>query len=51
MIDMPYFMENKKWYYFDYDERKYMLTDEAPTEARVSYDEYYRTLEVLYGRG
>lgn len=48
MIDMPYFMENDKWYYFDYDKKKYVLTDEAPPEAKESYNEYYKTLEVLY---
>lgn len=41
---MPYFMENNKWYYFDYDERKYKLTDEAPAKAKESYDEFYREI-------
>lgn len=41
MRDMPYFMEDEKWYYFDFKERKYKLTDEAPEKARQSYKEFY----------
>lgn len=51
MIDMPYFMENKGWYYFDYDNKRFMLTDEAPPKAKESYKEFYETLEAYYGRG
>lgn len=47
MIDMPYFMTNEEWYYFDYKNRKYMLTDEAPDKAKRSYKNYYK--ELHYG--
>jgi hypothetical protein len=40
-----YFMENKEWYYFDYDEFKYKLTDKAPPKAQESYKEFYELLE------
>lgn len=46
MMDMPYFMEDDSWYYFDLKKRKYVLTDEAPDKARQSYIEYYE--EVAY---
>lgn len=42
MVDMPYFMNNKKWYEFDYEKRKFVLTEEAPREARKSYEEYIK---------
>ena len=32
-------------YYFDFEKRKYMLTDEAPKKAVESYNEYYKTIE------
>lgn len=51
MVDMPYFMENEKWYYFDYSKRRYMLTKDAPKKAQKSYDEFYKALEGNYGRG
>ena len=44
MMDMPYFMTNKRWYKFDFRKRKYVLTDEAPEEAKKSYKEYYETI-------
>lgn len=39
----PYFMTNKKWYYFDDTEFMYKLKYEAPPEARESYEEFYKT--------
>lgn len=45
MLDMPYFMENKDWYYYDYKEKKYKLTDKAPSKAKRSYDEFYEELK------
>lgn len=42
MIDMPYFMTNEKWYYFDYGEKKYKLTKLAPKKAKDSYVEFYK---------
>jgi hypothetical protein len=47
MLDMPYFMTNDEWYYFDYQKRKYVLTDKAPEKAKDSYKEFYK--EVEYG--
>lgn len=45
MMDMPYFMENEEWYEFDFSQRKYVLTDKAPEEAKESYKKYYDVLE------
>lgn len=42
MQDIPYFMTNKKWYKFDFDRRMFVLTDEAPKEAKESYDQYLK---------
>lgn len=47
-IDQPYFMENDEWYYFDFAEKKYKLTEKAPDRAKESYDEYNKMLK-LYG--
>lgn len=41
MVDMPYFMTIEEWYYYDYDEKKYKLTKDAPNEAKQSYKEFY----------
>lgn len=41
MIPMPYFMKNEKWYRFDEELEKYVLTDEAPQKAKESYKEFY----------
>ena len=41
-IDEPYFITNKKWFFFDYKEKKYKLTDEAPPEAVESYKEFMK---------
>lgn len=41
---MPYFMENEDWYEFDFLQRKYVLTDKAPEEAKESYKKYYEEL-------
>lgn len=49
MMDMPYFMEDESWYYFDLKKRKYVLTDEAPEKARQSYVEYYEEM-IINGR-
>lgn len=42
MVDMPYFMTNDDWYYFDFEHKKYMLTDKAPQKAVDSYKQYYK---------
>ena len=46
-VDEPYFMKNKTWYYFDFEERKYKLTEEAPKEAIESYNDYYKEIESI----
>ena len=52
MVDMPYFMTNKKWYRFDYKQKKFVLTDAAPKEAQKSYDDYMREVKKEnYGKG
>ena len=42
MRDMPYFMNDKKWYKFDFEKRMYILTKDAPEKAKESYDEYLK---------
>lgn len=46
MVDMPYFMTNDEWYYFDFDKLRYVLTDKAPEKAKESYNEY---IKEVYG--
>lgn len=43
-VDRPYFMEDSKWYYFDFDQKKYILTEKAPDKAKESYKEFYKEL-------
>lgn len=50
MMDRPYFMENKEWYKFDFQKRKYILTDKAPKEAKKSYEEFYKQLNNKKGK-
>lgn len=47
MKDRPYFMNNKKWYKFDFSKRIFVLTDEAPEKAKESYEEYMKQLNKL----
>ena len=47
-IPQPYFMNNSSWYYFDENDWKYILTDDAPEEAKKSYDEFYSQLETKH---
>ena len=39
MLDRPYFMKNRDWYYFDGE--RFVLTDKAPEEAKKSLAEFY----------
>ena len=41
MQDMPYFMEDSSWYYFD--GKLFVLTDKAPEKAKISLEEFYKT--------
>lgn len=45
IIEKPYFMNNKKWYKFDFGKRIFVLTDEAPEKAKESYEEYMKLLQ------
>lgn len=40
MLDMPYFMENEEWYYFNGE--RFVLTDKAPERAKESLKEFYK---------
>lgn len=41
---MPYFMECEEWYEYDWINKKYVLTDKAPKEAKESYERFYKEL-------
>lgn len=43
-IEKPYFMQNKEWYYFDFDKKKFVLTDKATYKAKKSYKAFYALL-------
>ena len=45
LIDIPYFMTNEDWYYFDAEEGIYKMNDSAPTSAKESYKEFYADLK------
>lgn len=45
MLQKPYFMKNKEWYYFDEKDFCYKLTDKAPDKAIESYQEFYNKLK------
>lgn len=45
VLDMPYFMENKEWYYFDAKKQRFVLTEKATEKAKQSFKEYYEELE------
>lgn len=49
MLDMPYFMENDEWYYFDGTNKMFVLTDKAPQKARKSYEEFYAAVRNAHG--
>lgn len=43
--DVPYFIKNEEWWYYDWKEMKYKLTDKATKEAIESYKEFYKIIE------
>lgn len=45
IVEMPYFMTNEDWYYYDDEEEIFKLTDKAPKEAIESYIEFYGTFD------
>lgn len=48
-LDIPYFMTNEKWFYFDPKKQWYFLTDEATEKAEESYKEFCKEFEAVYG--
>ena len=38
--DLPYFMNNKDWYYFDEEENLYKPTNKAPQKAITSINRF-----------
>lgn len=45
ILEKPYFMKNKEWYYYDTKDYNYKLTNKAPQKAIDSYKEFYKELE------
>lgn len=45
ILEEPYFLTDKSWYYYDMELGKLMLTEDAPEEAVKSYNEYYKMLD------
>jgi hypothetical protein len=45
VAERPYFLTNKKWYYFDEKEWCFKLTDQAPQKAKESYEKFYKELK------
>lgn len=47
MIEEPYFFKNPKWYKLTVKDSIPVveLTEDAPEEARLSYDEYFKAKE------
>lgn len=43
--DIPYFFTNQEWWYYDWDEMIYKLTDKATKEAKESYEEFYKEVK------
>lgn len=44
MVDMPYFMTNDEWFYYDYKTKKYKLTEKAPYKVKKSYEDFYSNI-------
>ena len=49
MLDMPFFMTNNDWFYFDGE--KFVLTDKAPPKAKESLEEFYKDEKEMIERG
>ena len=39
MLDMPFFMTNNDWYFFDGE--RFVLTENAPDKAKESLEQFY----------
>ena len=48
LLERPYFLENKEWYWHDRNQWIYKLTDRAPEKAKESYKDFYNTGLGLY---
>ena len=46
--EMPYFMENREWFWKIPGKSGYKLTDNAPEKAKKSYKDFYNMLFSLY---
>ena len=46
-VDKPYFMTNSDWFVFDIKSKRYVLTEDAPKKARVSYKQFYEDLDSM----
>lgn len=42
LMEIPYFMTNEDWFYFDEEEFCLKLTEKAPPKAIKSYKKFYR---------
>lgn len=49
MLDMPFFMNDDSWFYFDGE--RFALTAEAPPEARKSLEEFYKEEDAILNGG
>ena len=38
----PYFMKKSEWYFFNYKECRYELTEAEPQKAIKGYNEFYK---------
>lgn len=47
MQDIPFFMTNDSWYYFD--GKRFVLKRDAPEEAKKSIEEFYKTEKEIMG--
>lgn len=46
-LNKPYFMSDKKWYFFDTKNFCYKLTNNAPIDAINSYNDFYNKLKKM----
>lgn len=45
LLNKPYFLKNKDWYYYDMNTGKYALTRNAPKKTINSFNDYYKELD------
>ena len=49
-LDEPFFMKNMNWYYYDLNQKKYVLRKSAPEKAVASYNQFYNEVYKQYGK-